>query len=251
MTGLSVVLPTLNEADNLATLLPAIADVLVSAPFRKRPTEIIVVDDASEDGSAALAESVRSHLSVPLRVVRRNGTRSLGCSVVDGAHQARFKVVLVMDADRSHAPEDVAAVARPVLEGTCDLSIGSRYVPGGQVSPWPMARRVLSSLGTFTARRLTSVRDPLSGFFATRRSLLTGALPLRPRGYKILLEVLGRARGLHITEVPIRFSDRACGRSKLQTKQLLEFLVQLVSLALTPGRRPDVKTLKTSEISNA
>jgi dolichol-phosphate mannosyltransferase len=196
------------------------------------PTEIVVVDDASEDGTADAAELAARSLQVPLHVIRRAGRRSLSGSVIDGAFAAAHDTIVVLDADYSHDPALLPELVRGVRERGLDVCVGSRYADGGEISSWPWSRRLLSRLGTFFARRLAGVSDPLSGYFACRRELLTGGgARLRPRGYKVLLEVLGRSPGLHAAEVPAVFRDRALGESKLGMRQLLEFLVQIASLA--------------------
>jgi dolichol-phosphate mannosyltransferase len=227
--GVTVVIPTRNEAQTLGAMLERTARALEGLDV---PAEIVVVDDASPDGTADVAEA--AVLPVPVRVIRRRARPSLSWSVVEGAREARYSTVAVLDADLSHDPEDIHRVLEPVLSGRADLALGSRYVPGGSVSEWPRRRRLLSRLGARLAQAVTRVRDPLSGFFAAKRDLLDGStVRLQPRGYKILLEVLARAPGIRIEEVPIRFKDRAAGESKFGLRAQVEFLTQLFLLLLT------------------
>jgi dolichol-phosphate mannosyltransferase len=238
--GVTVVLPTYNEAACVEEIIRRVAAYLIELSI---PAEVIVVDDDSPDGTAEIAKALAAVLSIPLRVFRRSGPRSLSLSVIAGAERARYACVAVLDADLSHDPRDLPRLIAPVLSGEVDISIGSRYAPGGAISRWPFHRRVLSGIGTRVTRALTKTRDPLSGFFAARKTLLDGTVSaLRPRGYKILLEILGRTRGLRVCEVPVRFQDRLAGKSKLGTRQVLEFLHQFLSLLLsqltaTPKRR--------------
>jgi dolichol-phosphate mannosyltransferase len=231
--GATVVIPTRNEAASLAAMLERTARSLEGLEL---PAEIIVVDDASPDGTADVAEAASGVLPVPIRVIRRSARPSLSLSVVEGAREARYPTVAVLDADLSHDPGDLPRILAPVLSGRADLALGSRYVPGGSVSGWPRRRRLLSRLGARLARVVTRVEDPLSGFFAAKRSLLDGSsVRLQPRGYKILLEVLARAPRIRIEEVPIRFQDRAWGESKFGPRAGAEFLMQVLLLLLSRG----------------
>src|SRR5262249_3950232 len=107
--------------------------------------------------------------------------------------------------------------------------VGSRYVRGGDIDEWPLFRRLTSWAGTMLARPLTPLRDPMSGFFCLRRSLLDG-VALKPRGFKILLEILARTGTTKVAEIPIRFEDRSAGASKFGARQRREYLEQLRDL---------------------
>jgi len=230
LRGLSVIVPTRNEAANLPLLLARLAEAMRTLGS---PYEVLVVDDDSPDRTAHIASVFAEEHRIPLRVLVRRGERGLASAVVHGARHARHEVVAVLDADLSHDPASLVDIARSVIAGDVDLAVGSRYVECGAIGTWPRVRRLTSGIGTRSARALTTVRDPLSGFFAARRALLDGTeLGLRPRGYKILLEVLARSRGrLRVREVPIRFEDRRRGTSKFGVVQGLEFLWQLALLA--------------------
>ncbi|AKS41793.1 glycosyltransferase family 39 protein [Wenzhouxiangella marina] len=221
----SIVVPTLNEADSISELIERI---LASMP-EDISFETLVVDDASEDGTAALARKWSDRH--PVRVIERQGPRDLSGSVLDGAREARGEWVVVMDADGSHPPERIGALLRPLLENRCDLTVGSRHAPGGATEGWPIHRHLASGLATALAWPFTEVRDPMAGFFATRRERLL-ALPGHAAGYKILLELLVQGGdSLRTEEVPIRFEDRQKGRSKLGLKQQLTYLKRLTYLA--------------------
>jgi dolichol-phosphate mannosyltransferase len=233
--GLSVVVPTLNEAAVIEEFVCTTARILEGLGL---PTEIVVVDDGSPDGTADLVERLAPSLPVRVSVLRRAGVPSLSLSVIEGARAARYPSVAVLDADLSHDPADLPLVVAPLLSGDLDLTVGSRYARGGAIGSWSFRRQVMSALGTSLARVLTRVRDPLSGFFAARRALLDGtAGEIRPRGYKILLEVLARFPGIRVGEVPILFRDRRAGRSKFGVRQGLQFLAQVFTLLLLHGGR--------------
>ncbi len=215
----AVVVPTFNEAPNLPDLVRRVCEALPDV-------EIVVVDDASPDGTADVAESLA--VEFPVRVIRREGERSLSSAVLRGLSESRAEICVVMDADLGHPPGTIPELVKAV-EGGADLAIGSRYASGGAIDEWPWHRRLASKAGTLLARPLTGVRDPLSGFFCLRAKLLEG-VKLRPRGFKILLEILARAHPARVVEVPIRFEDRGAGRSKFGPRERREYLAQIWTL---------------------
>jgi len=222
--GVSVIVPTYNEAPNLPALLERLRDAF---HHERLEYEVIIADDASPDGTAAVARRAASELSIDLRVTSRSGPRSLALSVVEAARAARHPAVVVLDADLSHAPEEAPALALRILEGDCDVAIASRYVPGGEMEAWSLRRRLLSAAGTWAARRLVRARDPLSGYFACRRELLARPVGPPPRGFKVLLGLLLSRSGLRVLERPTTFRDRGRGSSKLGLRQQMDFLVQM------------------------
>ncbi len=216
----TVVLPTYNERDTLPTLLRRFGDI---ASRSHLDCETVVVDDSSPDGTAEEAartgEELRGALSVT--VVTRPGKAGLASAVLDGIRRGRGDVIVVMDADLSHPPETVPGLLSAVAAGA-DVAVASRYTAGGGVDRWPVWRRVLSWGATWLARTLlrVPVRDPMSGFFAARRSVFEG-MQFEGVGYKLLLEILVRRKGMRVSEVPYRFTDRAGGRSKLDLGEVL------------------------------
>ncbi len=211
----TVIVPTFNEAKNL----PELARRILAAASG---VEILVVDDASKDGTADRARELG------LRVVERLDERGLSTAVLRGLAEAGAEICVVMDADLSHPPEAIPALLRAVEEGA-DIAVGSRYVPGGDIDNWPLLRRWISLSGTALARPLTPARDPLAGFFCLRRGLLKG-VELKPRGFKILLEILARTGCRKIAEVPIHFEDRAAGESKFGPAERRDYLKQVWTL---------------------
>jgi dolichol-phosphate mannosyltransferase len=225
--SVTVILPTLDEAENIDAVLAA---VLKECDEASLDVEVFVVDDGSADGTR---ECVRLWESKDQRVhlLAREGERGLAGAVLAGARFASGDVVVVMDADLSHPAEVVPALARPLLEGTCDMVIGSRYVPGGATPGWPWSRRLLSRSVAVLAGLLVDVRDPCSGFFAVPRQTLLDA-GKAPGGFKIGLDLLARARpGQRVKEIPITFRPRAMGYSKLSPRVAMSFLAQFASLA--------------------
>lgn len=223
---LSIIVPTFREARNIPILVQRVFDALAAAGWR---AEMIIIDDDSRDGTeAAVADLAQRY---PVRVVTRRGERGLSSAVLRGFAEARADLLLVMDADLSHPPERVAAVAEAVRSGGADFSIGSRYVSGGTTADdWGFDRQLNSRVATWLARPLTRVRDPMAGFFCLRRDTWRRAESLNPIGYKIALELLVKCRCRNVVEVPIVFSDRLYGESKLTAKQRIEYLRHLAAL---------------------
>ncbi|HET6780631.1 MAG TPA: polyprenol monophosphomannose synthase [bacterium] len=221
---LSVIVPTYNERESLPVLIYRLSSL------RDIPIEIVVVDDASPDGTGTLAESLGQHHALPIRVLHRTDKRGLASAVIDGASVARGEILTVMDADLSHPPEALPALLSAIDAGA-GIAIASRYVPGGGIRGWPPLRRLISRAATGLARRMLrlDVRDPLSGFFAVRRELLTDSQYLGV-GYKLLLEVLAAHRGRRIAEVPYEFADRRLGQSKLSSGEIWSYLKLLLYL---------------------
>jgi dolichol-phosphate mannosyltransferase len=217
----SIVVPTYNESDNLPKLIPRLCAAA-------QDIEIVVVDDASTDGTAEVARKLAE--KYPVRVVERKGERGLSTAVLRGIQEARGEICVVMDADLSHPPEAVPKLIQ-ALQAGAQVAVGSRYVPGGDIDEWPFFRRLASKAGTLLSRPLTPVRDPMAGFFCLNKGLLEG-LELKPRGFKILLEILARSGATAITEVPIHFEDRAAGLSKFSGRERHEFLKQIWTLYL-------------------
>ncbi len=221
----SIVVPTYGEAQNIPLLARRVFETLRAAEI---PAEMIFVDDNSRDGTEeAVAELAREF---PVRLIARTNERGLSSAVVRGFSEARYDILLCMDADLSHPPEALPSVIAPIADGRADFCIGSRYTAGGRTKDdWGLLRQINSQVATLLARPLTSIKDPMAGFFCLGRATLAKAQAagLNPIGYKIGLEILIKARCKKATEVPIEFSDRLHGRSKLTFKQQVEYLRHL------------------------
>ena len=220
----SVVVPTYCEAENLPVLVPSIWAALQAAGLRG---EVIVVDDDSPDGTGDVARQLGR--TYPVRVAVRRGERGLATAVLAGFAMSDALVVVVMDADGSHPVERLDDLIRPVLEDVADIVVGSRRLPGGAVQDWPWHRRLASWVAGLLSRNLTELSDPTTGFMAMRRSLLS-QLDLDPVGWKIVLEVVFKARGARLLEVPITFLDRRSGKSKLSWSAQVDFVRHLIRL---------------------
>lgn len=224
MPEISVVVPTYNERANLAPLAQR-----VFAALAGREAELIVVDDNSPDGTAA--EAARLADRHPIRCLVRKTERGLASAVIAGIRTSAADLCVVMDADLSHPPEAIPALVDCLARDPhAQMSVGSRFVPGGHVDlHWPLHRRLNSRLGRLLARPLTPVRDAMSGFFCVRRAELN-LDSLSPVGYKIALELIVRHDWKNVVEIPITFSDRAAGQTKLSLAEQLRYLRHLVRL---------------------
>ncbi len=236
MICVSIILPTYNEADNIEIVIPLINKYIIEAT---NCYEIIVVDDNSPDGTAYRALKFKD--VYPIRVFIRKGVRGLSSAIVFGASKARYDYVIVMDADLQHPPSTIPNIVK-LLEKGCDIVVATRYSEGGGVLGWSRLRYLESRLATFLAHlinpwtRVTS--DPMSGFFGCRREYLLNPL-IKPRGYKILVEVLSKSRYCkpRVCDVPYVFRSRVYGRSKLGSKTIIEYLIQLLDNLFYNPRR--------------
>lgn len=220
-SSVSVVVPTYNEALNLPTLVERLSRVREEHAL---DLELLILDDDSRDGT----EEAVARLNRPwVRLIVRKTNRGLSPAVLDGLAAATRDVAVVMDADLSHPPERIPAML-VALEQGAEFVIGSRYVSGGSTGEdWGILRWLNSKAATLLARPFTRACDPMSGFFAFRRSALARAPYLNPIGYKIGLELLVKCGFKNVVEIPIFFAQRQLGESKLSFKEQVRYVQHL------------------------
>ena len=228
-----VIIPTYDERENL----PSLIDQLLAVPDLR----ILIVDDASPDGTGQLADEYAAAKRARVQVLHRTGKRGLGLSYIDGMYVALrtdATHICQMDADLSHNPEDVPRLLEAAEQA--DFVIGSRYVPGGRIENWPLHRRLLSAFANRYIRAITrlTIRDCTSGFRCWRREALE-QLPLasiRSDGYAFIVELAWEASraGLRCAEVPITFVERRQGASKLSGMVIIESAIVPWRLAARP-----------------
>ncbi len=225
----SIVIPTYNEAGGIARLIETLADLFVANAI---DCEIVVVDDNSPDGTGGIVDALADRY--PVRCLHRPGKLGLSSGVIDGWRFARPESTLLgaMDADFSHDATVVPKMIRALESGTYGLAVGSRYVKGGGIENWPFKRKLTSIVACAMAWPLTPIRDITSGFFLVRRSALAG-VELDPIGFKIGLEVAAKAKYGRAIEIPYVFKDRVVGESKLNGKEISNYLKQLRRLYAT------------------
>lgn len=227
---LALVLPTLDERENLAPLIERI-DAALSPVLGKDGWEVIIVDDNSADGTAN--EARRLALSDPrLRVIQRIGRRGLASAAIEGICATAAPFAAVMDADHQHDPALLPAMLKAVQSGECDVAVASRFVEGGSAEGLSSERREAgSNLANRLARKLTGVElsDPMSGFFLLETTSVRALAPrLSGIGFKVLLDLLASAKpALRVREFPLELALRLAGESKLDRAVAFEFLVGL------------------------
>lgn len=223
---LSIVVPTFNESPNIAELVHRIA--IATAGLER---EILFVDDSTDDTPAEI-ERVAATSGLPVRLIHRSApTAGLGGAVVEGLRSAHSDLCVVMDGDLQHPPEVIPEMVRMHRRTGADVVAASRYTGGGHATGLADAVRTAVSRGaTLLTKamfplRLRDSTDPMTGFFLVDRSRLD-VDRLRPRGFKILLEILARG-DMSVAEVPFDFAERSAGDSKASFRQGMRFLAQL------------------------
>jgi dolichol-phosphate mannosyltransferase len=221
-SSVSIIVPTLNEVENIDRTLHAIIEN-IGGHFEY---EIIVTDGGSTDGTRETV--VWWEKDRPVRLLGNMDGGGLAKDVRSAALIARFPIIVVLDADGSHPASAIISLVDAVDLGEYDIAIGSRYVAGGATVDWPFPRQALSRLGAALAAPFTDVQDPLSGFFAIRRTCLLAA-GADADGFKIGLEaIVAGGDAIRVCEVPISFSDRLHGTSKIGASQTIAYLNQLL-----------------------
>lgn len=218
-----VVIPTYQEKDNLDRILDRL---LAAVPY----TEVLVADDDSPDGTGKLADA-RADVDSRVHVLHRPGKQGLGAAYLAGfawGIEHGFDVLVEMDADGSHRPEDLPRMLDALRDA--DVVLGSRYVPGGAVQNWPKSRELLSRGGNTYTRLMLGItlRDATGGFRAYRRTALETITldQVSSQGYCFQVDLARRAvaKGLRVVEVPITFVEREYGTSKMSQAIVVEAL---------------------------
>ena len=220
---ISVIIPTYKEVENIPHIAAAVSEALTAANMH---FEIIFVDDNSQDGS----EEVVSQLEFkhPVRILVRKGVRGLSSAVLHGIDHSEGDFIVVVDADLSHPASAIPEMVNLLDRSEADFVVGSRYTEGGTIhEDWGIFRKINSKLPSMMVMPLTAIKDPMSGFFALKRKDMPKADSLSPIGYKIGLEILVKGEFKKPDEVPIHFSERKYGESKLSVKEQVYFLRHL------------------------
>ncbi|MBO7934340.1 glycosyltransferase family 2 protein [Streptomyces sp. S9] len=229
--AVTIVVPTFNESANIRRLLRLITD---SVPGRL-PCEVVFVDDSTDDTPEVIRDAAKD-CPYPVTVIHREvPAGGLGGAVVEGMKAAGSDWIVVMDGDCQHPPSLVPELVATGERSGAGLVVASRYIKGGSRAGLAGSYRVAVSRGatwltkSLFPRRLHGISDPMSGFFAIRRSAVTADV-LKPLGYKILLELAVRSRPRGVSEVPFVFQDRFAGESKSSAQEGMRFLRHLAGL---------------------
>lgn len=224
----ALVIPTLNEAGNIDRVLTRATQVLAITDY---DYEIVVVDDGSSDGTTGKVQEWSAR-DPRVRLLCRVNERGLAGAVLYGWSQTDAKLLGVMDADLQHPPELLPEILRKAQ--SADIVIASRYAEGNGTAGWNPLRVAISRASTFAAACFLSKRvratDPMSGFFAVRRSCIEG-LSFQTSGFKLLLEILVRGRIKNLREVPYHFGTREAGKSKASAAVGFQYLHLLSRLS--------------------
>jgi len=219
----SVIIPTFNESENICNVLESIKEYMPKVNI-----EAIVVDDNSPDGTGKIVEdyvkSMRDIAGYSVSIIHRKAKNGLSSAIIDGLKKSSGDTVVVMDSDLSHPPQIIPKMLETLKQTQCDIVVASRYVAGGAINGWTLKRKLMSKVATKIAKKGLGITpcDPMSGFFAFRRKITDG-LKFDAIGYKILLELLVKTKGVKVEEVPYTFTDRKFGSSKLDTSIILDY----------------------------
>lgn len=219
---ISIILPTYNEKDNLRNIVKEIFGIV------KHNVEVIVVDDNSPDGTGIIADDLSKKYEI--KVVHRPRRLGLTPAIAEGIKIAKGEIIGVIDADMSHPPSLIPQMISLLESDAADIVVGSRYSVGGSVETWSSFRKSVSLLATFLARLLVDAKDPMSGFFFMKKSVVKG-VNLKSKGYKALLEVLVKGNYSKVVEIPYTFKGRGVGKSKLNVKEYAKYLMDWFKLA--------------------
>ncbi len=223
-TQISIIIPTYNESQNILQILKSIKDNLPQNFI----TQAIVVDDNSPDGTGKLVEdyleNIKKMANYTIEIIHRKAKNGLGSAILKGIQQAKGDTIVVMDSDFSHPPQIIPKLIESIKKYQYDIVVASRYINGGKIQGWSVKRKLMSKFATLIAKKGLGIntKDPMSGFFAFKRNIIK-ELNMDAIGYKILLEILVKTKGVNIKEIPYTFQDRELGYSKLSFRTILDY----------------------------
>lgn len=212
-----VIIPTYNEKENISLIIHTVFGL-------NQGYHILVVDDGSPDGTAEIVKNLMSQYPDQLFIAERKGKLGLGTAYIHGFKwclDKGYAFIFEMDADFSHSPHDLERLYDACKTGGADLSIGSRYVPGGKTENWPIDRKIYSKGGAFYTKVITwmPVNDPTAGFVCYKREVLDAMnldqISFVGYAFQIEMKFAAWKLGFKIKEVPITFIDRKIGQSKM------------------------------------
>ena len=233
MSDSVVIIPTYNEKENIEAIIRAVL-ALEGHDF-----DILVIDDNSPDGTAAIVERLIEEIPQHINIIKRSGKLGLGTAYIAGfkwALEKGYSYIIEMDADFSHRPEDLIPLHRACAEEGADLSVGSRYISGVNVVNWPMGRVLMSYYASAYVRLITgmSVRDTTAGFVCYKREVLEAinldAVEFKGYAFQIEMKFTAYRMGFRIKEVPIVFINRVLGTSKMSGGIFSEALFGVIKL---------------------
>lgn len=232
LTDSLVIIPTYNEKENIATIIQAVFALAV-------PFHVLIVDDGSPDGTAKIVKEMQLQFPESLHLIERQGKLGLGTAYIRGFKygiEKKYDYICEMDADFSHPPEKLISLRAALIDQQKDVAVGSRYIKGGKCVNWPWDRLILSYGASWYVKLITwmNVNDPTAGFVCYRREVLErlDLDKIRFIGYAFQIEMKYAARslGYKIVEVPITFTDRIEGTSKMSGGIIKEAVFGVVQM---------------------
>jgi dolichol-phosphate mannosyltransferase len=235
----SIVIPTFQEADNLNELINQIYDAIEkdeNKNLNKNNVQVIVVDDNSCDGTEHIINQLKNEKYETLKLIIRKNESGLSSAVIKGFNEALGEILLCMDADLQHPPTAVPKLLNLLINNQkLEYVLGTRYGTGEMRvdNNWPLYRKIISKGARLLARPLTPLSDPMSGFFAIRKTIYEKSKKvINPVGFKIALELFIKSNVKEFDEVEFAFGTRVYGTSKLSSKVILNYLKHLKDLYL-------------------
>ena len=228
---ISIILPTYNESQNIVNILKLIRENIPKGIS----TETIVVDDNSPDGTGKIVEDYISEIKKiaenTIDIIHRKAKNGLSSAILNGIQNAKGETIVVMDSDFSHPPQIIPKMIEAFKQYQCDLVVASRYITGGNVQGWTTKRKLMSKIATVIAKKGLGVKtkDPMSGFFAFKKNIIK-ELNFDALGYKFLLEILVKTKGINIKEIPYTFENRKFGSSKLDSSTIIDYFKSVLKL---------------------
>ena len=221
----SIIVPTYNESQNIIDVLKSITKN-IPVGFS---AETIVVDDNSPDGTGKIVDDYISNFPKftehATSIIHRPTKNGLSSAILSGIQNAKADTIIVMDSDFSHPPQIIPKIIETFKQYQCDLVVVSRYITGSNIQGWTIKRKFTSKIATLIAKRGLGVKtkDPMSGFFAFKKNIIR-EINFDALGYKFLLELLVKTKGINIQEIPYVFENRKFGSSKLGGKTVLDYI---------------------------
>lgn len=217
---LSIIIPTLNEEKNIEEIITQLIKILNNNTY-----EILIVDDYSKDKTKQLVENLYTHNKKIKFLQKKKRSPDLSKSIMYGIQKSKGDTILVLDADLSHPVKKAKKMIDMISKEDYQIIVGCRK----HVENWEFHRKIISKIGTILIRPVTKIEDPLSGFFIFKKEILKD-IKLKPLGYKILIEILGRTQNIKIKELFYTFKTRKYGESKLNTKIMMLFIIQIIRI---------------------
>ncbi len=220
----SIIVPTYNESQNIVGILKSIRESIPKGIY----TETIVVDDNSPDGTGKIVEdyisSIKKIAENTIDVIHRKAKNGLASAILKGIQNAKGETIVVMDSDFSHPPQIIPKMIEAFKQYQCDLVVASRYITGGNIQGWTTKRKLMSKIATVIAKKGLGIKikDPMSGFFAFKKNIIK-ELNFDALGYKFLLEILVKTKGINIKEIPYCFENRKFGSSKVDSSTVIDY----------------------------